>query len=79
MGFYLRVSSEILDDEIISFTPYVRNSLCGTMKIVPYGMREYSLDLNGPQNDENQEVIHAMNTFLDYDSDGENARGIQCV
>ena len=62
-----------LNDEIISFTPYVRNSICGTMQIVPYGIRDYSLDLNGPQNDENQEVIHAMNAFLDYDSDDENA------
>ena len=62
-----------LNDEIVSFTPYVRNSICGTMQIVPYGIRDYSLDLNGPQNDENQEVIYAMNAFLDYDSDDENA------
>ena len=43
------------------------------MKIVPFGIRDYSLDSNAPHNDENQEVIHAMNAFLDYDSDDENA------
>ena len=62
-----------VDPTVISFTPYVRTAICGTMKIVPFGIRDYSVDSNAPHNDENQEVINAMNAFLDYDSDDENA------
>lgn len=43
------------------------------MKIIPSGTRDYLVKVNRiadePVIDENQEIIRAMNAFLDYDSD----------
>jgi hypothetical protein len=61
------------DDTVYQFEPYHVNKICGTMRIVPTGTRnnyhgETNVDIN-----ENFEVIQAMNAFLDYDSEDENA------
>ena len=64
------------DDTVYEFEPYRPHKITGTMTVVPTGtrnnyddfMREDNSDLN-----ENLEVIQAMNAYLDYDSDDENA------
>lgn len=57
----------------IDFVSYTKQKVCGTMKIIPSGTRDYLVKVNRiadePVIDENQEIIRAMNAFLDYDSD----------
>ena len=61
-------------DNTLCFVPYTTSKICGTMTIVPAGTRNYNdMNLNAPLAAENQEVVDAMNAFLDYDSEDENA------
>ena len=62
--------------DTVCFVPYTKSKVCGTMNITPTGTRNYhdtNLSNSVPLVDENQEVITAMNAFLDYDSEDEEA------
>ena len=64
------------DNNVIDFVQYTKQKTCGTMKLTPTGTRNDQR--KGVHNadclsEENLEIIHAMNAYLDYDSDDENA------
>lgn len=67
------------DDSVYHLEPYQINKICGTMKIVPTGTRnDHQMnvdesDIDKPDLNENFEVVQAMNAFLDYDSEDEDA------
>ena len=67
------------DDSVYQFEPYQINKICGTMQIVPTGTRnDHQMnvdesDIDESDLNENFEVVQAMNAFLDYDSEDEDA------
>ena len=58
------------DPTIIDFQPYVKHKVSGTMKLVPTGTRPYETTSNAI---ENSVIVQAMNNYLDYDSENEDA------
>jgi hypothetical protein len=73
------------DPAVYDFVPYTQQKTCGTMKVIPTGIRNHSdfhiqsnTDLNvivSPA-DENADILHAMESYLDYDSDDQNAMNV---
>jgi hypothetical protein len=70
------------DPTVYNFVPYTQQKTCGTMKIIPTGTRNHSdTDLHSNTNsntvaasaDENADILYAIDSYLDYDSDDENA------
>lgn len=61
------------DDAVYQFEPYRVNKACGTMAFSPTGTRSDYLDLSAADANQNSEVVKALNAFLDYDSDDEDA------
>jgi hypothetical protein len=70
---------------VYDFVPYTQQKTCGTMKVIPTGIRNHSdfhiqsnTDLNiivSPA-DENSDILNVMESYLDYDSDDENAMNV---
>ena len=58
------------DPTIIEFQPYIKHKISGTMKIIPTGMRPYE---QTSLSAENSAIVEAMNDYLDYDSENEDA------
>lgn len=66
------------DDNVYDFEPYRPHKITGTMSIVPTGTRNCNnsddvMNVDDSDLNENLQVIQAMNAYLDYDSDDENA------
>jgi hypothetical protein len=70
------------DPTVYNFVPYTQQKTCGTMKIIPTGIRNHidaDLQINSDLNtvnspeDENADILYAIDSYLDYDSDDENA------
>ena len=64
------------DPTVYNFVSYTQQKTCGTMKIIPTGIRNHNdayLNTVDYPADENVEILYAMHSFLDYDSDDENA------
>jgi hypothetical protein len=70
------------DPKVYNFVPYTQQKTCGTMKIIPTGIRNHidaDLQINSDLNtvnspeDENADILYAIDSYLDYDSDDENA------
>jgi hypothetical protein len=58
------------DPTIIDFQPYTKHKISGTMKIIPTGMRPCEPTSVAV---ENSAIVEAMNDYLDYDSENEDA------
>ena len=58
------------DPTIIDLHPCVKQKVSCTMKLVPTGARPYEPTSNAI---ENSVIVQAMNHYLDYDSENENA------
>ena len=64
------------DKNVVDFVQYTKQKTCGTMKLTPTGTRndhEGIANIADSLSEENLEIVHAMNAYLDYDSDDENA------
>lgn len=64
------------DNNVVDFVQYTKQKTCGTMKLTPTGTRndhERIANIADSLSEENLEIVHAMNAYLDYDSDDENA------
>ena len=64
------------DKNVVDFVQYTKQKTCGTMKLTPTGTRndhEGISNIADSLSEENLEIVHAMNAYLDYDSDDENA------
>ena len=61
------------DDAVYQFEPYRVHKTCGTMEFSPTGTRSNYIGQTAADVDQNFEVVEALNAFLDYDSDDENA------
>ena len=65
-----------IDNNVVDFVQYTKQKTCGTMKLTPTGTRndhERFANIADSLSEENLEIVHAMNAYLDYDSDDENA------
>ena len=58
------------DSTAFNFVPFIKHQTSGTMNVTPAGTREYS---NTVLENQNLEIVQAMNDFLDYDSEDEDA------
>ena len=64
------------DNSVVDFVQFTKQKTCGTMKLTPTGTRndhERIANIADSLSEENFEIVHAMNAYLDYDSDDENA------
>jgi hypothetical protein len=64
------------DSTVFDFVPYTQQKTCGTMKIIPTGIRNH-IDINLTNSncpeDENADIVYAMESYLDDDSSDEIA------
>ena len=64
------------DNSVVDFVQFTKQKTSGTMKLTPTGTRndhERIANIADSLSEENFEIVHAMNAYLDYDSDDENA------
>jgi hypothetical protein len=67
---------------VYNFVLYTQQKTCGTMNIIPTGIRNHidadlqiNFDLNTANlpGGKNADILHAIDSYLDSDSDDENA------
>ena len=61
------------DDAVYQFEPYCIHKTCGAMTFSPIGTRNNYVDQTAVDVDQNFKDVEALNAFLDYDSNDENA------